>query len=37
MFVGDAWNNLQCNQKQARIQELFTPNCSTVYVLGSKV
>ena len=22
--------------KQARIQELFTPNCSTVYVFGSK-
>jgi len=22
--------------KQARKRELFTPNCSTVYVLGSK-
>jgi len=36
MFVCDAWNNLLCSQKQAHIQELFTPNCSTVYVLGSK-
>ena len=36
MCVGAAWNNLQCSQQQARIQELFTPNCSTVYVLVSK-
>ena len=35
MFVGAAWTNLQCNQKQARIQALFTPIISTVYVLGS--
>ena len=36
MFVGAAWNNLHCSQKQAHIQELITPNCSTVHVLGSK-
>ena len=36
MCVGAALNNLQYSQKQARTQELFTPNCSTVYGLGSK-
>ena len=36
MFAGDTLPNVQCSQNQARIQELVTPNCSTVYVLGPK-